>query len=836
MWGICLSSQVAQAQDSTTFYSKASGAWDDPSVWTTRGDETDRDGLPDEDDQVYVMAAHTITPRPNTNPKAYAVDIYGTLRFPVVEAGAQGVRFDLYRFAVRGGGKLEVPGPHEIILTGGEQSQIGSRVGGELELRGAVKVSESTVTRVVEETLRGLVLQDQGQNWRPGELVGQTLKLLSGRSRLWSFTIIANTEDTVTLEPGSLGSPELKADLGFTVDRVDRRVLRAPSSLLDWSTRPYKDRLWRGHWLKWLDAQGQTKLGYVTGATDGGGTQEDVLVVWPPVGQVDSQARWSSTDGLEPGGSYTIFDPVVISIPEANRLPARPSGEWGILLYLSRQTRSVLEHVSLGYGFLQMEGLDATEPDTSLSLNHMDIYHADPGCFVIARDVKGLDLRGMHLRDVHPDSDLLEYGGRWMVTQQRGHGLCVYGSDMVIEDNLVTNVNDDMLYFSQISEARIVNNIALNSGIFHGNTFENITLFGVLGDLELRGNIAMGAASQLLVEERVPGALVEIEDNILSQELPRGVFNDRGPVEASTLLLRNNVLFGGAFGAAKAVVQGYPSILEGNMLVRVSLDGAPEATHNVFLDLSGDSTPLVREPGVLEDNLLVKPSLPLGAALVNRRDPSALTTDSRIRHNTFATGQGAAIHFTTASLNPGRSALVEDNLTQGTFMSVDSRERNPGNVNLVFRNNYATQSLLEGEGWITSFMDPESTVRPVVWNDREQYTLSPGSWAATASQLGGPVGYSEVGLVAPERLPVPLDGLAVRRSSVSESVNLFPSGTDGGGEGFSTRSAPSYSPTGCQCSAVRPRHGVAWGVWALGLFVFSGVLRFRKIFPSIFFR
>lgn len=422
----------------------------------------DEDGVPDGDDAVFVMANHEVTfARVDAAPSAATVDVYGALRLPEAQDQRGAARLWTRRVLVRGGGRLEVLGPHTILLEGGEGSQVGVQRGGELTLKGSVAVPQGAVSAVLREGAAALVLEDKGRRWTPGALVGKVLKVLSGRGRLWSFAVVANTEDTVTLLPGSLGSPPGPQSF-VAAPGDDPRALVVEGALLDMSARPYKDGLLRGMWLRRGDGEG---LRYITGVLEGEGEAPDQVLVWPPV-EGGEAARWTTSYGIEAGDAYTIYDPVQITIPEGRRLPARPADPWGILLYLSERTRSEVAHVSLSYGFVQIERLDLTQPESALSMSFVEVAHADAGCSFLARDVRGLSLRQLHLRDVHPDSDTVAYGGRWRADQQRGHGLCVYGREVEVRDNLVTNMNDDMLYFSQVGEAVIEGNVAINGGDF----------------------------------------------------------------------------------------------------------------------------------------------------------------------------------------------------------------------------------------------------------------------------------------------------------------------------------------------------------------------------------
>lgn len=796
---------MAWGQD--TFYSTGSGDWSDPSRWTTRGQRADEDGFPDADDEVVIQAGHQVTFSAHaTAPNASVLHLYGELRLQ----GDTGARLWTQRILVRPGGLLEAQGPHTLTLAGGVDSLLVVYAQGRLRLQGRQVVEQSQLTAVLRETENALVLEDSLQRWEPGALRGHVLKLLSGRGRLWSFEVVTNTEHTLTLRPGSRGAPPGPRLFVGEADPQRPWLMSVPADTMDTQARPYADRLLRGQWLVRPGVPGATPR-YILGALEGEPGQPDQLWVWPPLPEALRQVRWSTSYGLAAGDQYTLYQPAQITIPEARQLPARPQGPTNAQLILNEGSHSVLRHLSLGYTFVTLRGLDVTQGDSSLELDFVDIHHADASCIFTGQGVRGLLLEQLHIRDVHPDNDLEEFGGRWTPDKQRGHGLCLYGSQLVVRDNLISNVNDDMFYFSQAGELLIEGNIAINAGIFHGNSFENFTLFKTQGEAVLRGNLAMGAQAALLLEERDPGSTVLVEDNLLLQENPGTIYRDRGPQGHGPAVLRNNLMMGGAQSAALLSLEGHDNTLEDNLILGASLHGPALARRNVALASLGGQQALVLDPGELDSNLLVRQD-GLGGPVIawrgQREEPS------RVTHNTLVGGQGLEIAGAGVARRPQVS--VDHNLIQGGLLTGAARDANPGAVNLEVAHNHFSGPRFGRVSWQAPFVESSNQRLSWRWVDEEHFLLDPSDPAALALD-GLPVGYQRAGLLDPGALPVALPQLWSQRDPQDPSLEQpqgqpqeqLPSEPDPG-ELLEPR---AYRAQGCACSlpgATPPTPGAWW--------------------------
>jgi hypothetical protein len=353
---------------------------------------------------------------------------------------------------------------------------------------------------------------------------------------------------------------------------------------------------------------------------------------------------------------------------------------------------------------------------------------------------------GNHIRDVSPDSDLIEFGGRYTPTQQRGHGICLYGQGHLVADNLLTNLNDDMIYIGASFDVEIRGNVALGSGVYHGNSYENITVFQVGGDVTITGNVAGGAQLALLLQDREPNSRVFVEDNLFLQDHGRTVVADRSGAGAGPAVFENNV-FVGAYGEAVALeALGAPAVYRGNYFLDVTVRDARHLEGSVLIASGRFSQPLVVDPGVLRSNLISAPQQEAGRALVLLSEAAG---EALIHSNAFDPGAGASVRHSSSS-----SAEYWENLTTGPLFGLGSR----ATPALVVKNNVSTAALWVDRGVpIRVSKEDGNWFAQVSWRDRESLLPECG--------VGG-AGYEVAGLARSGGLPLrPSGPLAVRQAS-----------------------------------------------------------------------
>jgi hypothetical protein len=595
-------------------------------------------------------------------------------------------------------------------------------------------------------------------------------------------------------------------------------LLEVPADTMDTQARPYQDGLLRGQWLKRPGLE-EAGLRYISGALEGEAGQPDTLWVWPPLPQEEHQVRWSTTYGLEAGDAYTLYLPARVTIPEASQLPARPPAPGNAQIILNSGSHSVLRHLSLGYTFVTLRGLDVTQGQSELDIGFVDIHHADASCIFTGQGVHGLLIEQLHVRDVHPDNDLEEFGGRWTPEKQRGHGICLYGSQLVVRDNLVSNVNDDMLYFGEVGQALIEGNIAIRSGIFHGNSFENITLFKTLGDITLRGNLALGAQAALLLEERDLNSTVLVEDNILIQEQAGHIYRDRGPEGHGPAVLRNNFMLGGAAAPAWITLNGHDNTLEDNFIVGAALLEPRQAHRNAILAQLGARQPLILDPGEVTSNLLLRQD-DQGGPVLAWRNASALP--SRVSSNTMVGGVGLELAGQGVALRP--QVTVDHNLIQGDLLRGASQDSDPGPVELEIAHNHYSGDRLGASSWQAGVIAPSNQHVTLAWVDPGALRLGledPAHWALD----GQPVGYQVAGLAQPGRLPLPLPALWVQSEQREDPISgepdpppptdADPMDADPSQPDAEVELGPAaYRPGGCVCATSGASSPSAW-LWLL---------------------
>ena len=526
---------------------------------------------------------------------------------------------------VRRGGALIVTDAVTLRVPGVLSAEGGSS----LVLQGPQLGTLSSLTAVLREDETTMMVEDSSQRWEAGALVGAWVILRGGRARTWRFQVLANTATTLSVR---LPYPNVSSEI-LGVDPVD-------VDTIDVSDEFIQGR--RGQILARHAEVGGRSPSFILGAQDVDGGL-DRLVLWPaaPAG-----ARVvTTTYGLAAGDRYTLH--------RAVRLVAG-------LVYAADDASVSLRRIALEGGFIQVERTDGFE------LMDSDLSGADPGCFVLGREVSNTRIVGNHIHDVSPDSDLVEFGGRWTADQQRGHGICLYGQGHLVQDNLLTNLNDDMIYVGPSSDVVIRGNVALATGVYHGNSFECITARQADG-LVVEGNIAGGGQLALLLDDRGAGTTT-IRSNLLLQDAPRAaVLADRSGPGAGVATLSNNVIVGSATGPVTAQARHAPAVYQGNYFQGVTLVDAAEVRGNLFRGSGRSPQPLLKDPSWVVSNLFVAPWLPAQNALVL---VGAGSVDVVVDGNSFNPGAGAAIRH-----DPPASAVsvYRDNLSLGPLFGEGSR-------------------------------------------------------------------------------------------------------------------------------------------------------------------
>mgnify|MGYP002632927082 CR=1 FL=1 len=523
---------------------------------------------------------------------------------------------------VRRGGALEATTAVTLRVPGAIVAQDGSRV----LFHGPELVPVGQVGAVVSETEDSLTVR--APEWAGLDLVGATVHIRGGRARTWRFTVDGQDADTLTLAlPYPNGRGEV---MGVTSD--DGASLEMPAGFIDGPGAQVQGR--------WVDV-GAAAPSLVLGAHDRP-DGNDRIVLWPPpVGATSVRMTY----GLAGGDRYSAYRPVRLLTS---------------LVHASDGAQVSLRRVAIESGFIQ------TERTVGFELIDSDLHGADPGCFVLGRDVTDARIVGNFIHDVSPDSDLVEFGGRWRPEQQRGHGICLYGAGHLVADNLLTNLNDDMIYIGASTDVVIRDNIALGSGIYHGNSFECITAFQVDGELLIEGNIAGGAQLALLFEDRASGSRAQIRSNLFLQDDGRAVLADRSGDGAGMAVFENNVFVGAAERAVYVQAAGAPALYRANYFHDTTVRDAAQLLGNLHVSTGRVEQPMLRDPGVVESSLFLSPSQRARHATVL---VGAGTRGVELRGNSFDPGLGAVVRHEPAS---GVPVSYVGNLSLGPLIGFGS--------------------------------------------------------------------------------------------------------------------------------------------------------------------
>lgn len=828
-----LSSQAQPRQLRST----GSGPWRSVS-WVNINDPTDTQP-PGAQDTAFIQPGHTVTLegfRPQEQLVAH-LNVYGTLIMRQESPQAAPSTLRVQSLIVRNAGHLLVEGDHTLIFKGqpildarpDQASVLATHPGAKVTVRGWTLLDDGVVSEVIEERGARMTLKQTGASWRPGQWSGRRLKLLSGLGRLWSFTVIDNTADTVTVNLNSRGAAPVGDRFQATLSPTDPRALEVRAHIVAPDPRGHRGHLMTGRWL--INDDGDAHL--IVAAHDGGQDAADTLVLWPPP-RPGAATRWRLSHRVAPGDRFQISAPATLTVPQPDRLP-NYNPDLTFSLNFGDQSSVHLEHLLIDQGSLDVRDVDQNDPAESFRARDVEIAHANAACVAHFKRVRGLTLEHFHLRDIHPGNDEEAFGGLWPGGQQRGHGLCHYGADGVLRDNLLTNLNDDMLYVSNSENMRVEDNIALNSGIFHGDSHENLTFFRVQGDNLVRANLLAGASTTLLVSELTTDTRIDVEDNILIQDqsalLLSHRHSDPAPGEGR-LHLRNNLLIGAS--PRRVIVDGrdLQTSMQGNLLVDVALDHVTSAAENISLAWRAHSAPLVADPGHLTSNLLALPTLTAQRPLVVLNEPS---DHAIITHNTLDAGQGMGVVW-------GRGASAErlaDNLIIAAQAAFAAPEMTPVNVAdgtlgaPDVAHNLTNAALFIGRPWPT--IKEDNSVSDVAFEDDDLYTLPKDSPAFEDDTLQG---YINAGMPNPEALPLTVWAPALRHAhcsviddcaSAPRDPRENPDQPDWWDElrdtdGTSTTTTTRNRARGCHLASPHTSHAGPWRLLA-GLLGLAALLR-----------
>jgi hypothetical protein len=601
---------------------------------------------------------------------------------------------------VRRGGSLRATSPVLLDVPGAIVAQDGSI----LSLHGPAVVDLDTLAGVRSEDETTLTVEPS-EAWA-GELSGAQVVMRGGRGRTWRFAVAGYNRGVATL---TLPYPNRAADVAG-VDVRDPGTL----DLVGDFVRTRRDQV-QGRWAH----VGGSTPSRILGVQDIEGA--DRVVLWPPAPA--GATRVQTTYAVQAGDRYSVHRPV--------RLVTG-------LVYAADGARVSLRRVQLEGGFVQFERTTAFE------LVDSDLFGANPGCFVLGRDVTSTRIIGNHIHDVSPDSDLLEHGGQWRPDQQRGHGICLYGADHLVADNLLTNLNDDMIYIGASTDVTIRDNVTLGSGVYHGNSFECITAFQVGGHLEVSGNVAGGSQLALLFEDRAPGSTASVHGNLLLQDDGRAVLADRSGKEAGLAVFRNNVFVGAAPRAVYVQAAGAPALYEGNYFHDLTVRDALHLRGNLLVSTGRVEQPLLRDPHLVESNLFLSPTQRARHATVLLGDVSV---DVELRGNSFDPGLGAVVRH-----EPGAGARVRylDNLSVGPLIGFASR----GDEDVVIAGNVVVEgAVLWEEGSALQPRADGNRAAEVAWQERSH--LLPACDPAA--------GYARAGVASASEVPLASSGVFAER-------------------------------------------------------------------------
>ncbi len=728
----------------------SSGDWNDD-IWRSSADPEDT-RPPTAEDSAFISLGHDVTfSGQATGRMAEEIGIYGRLSLPTPEEGEPGSTLWARRIVVRGG-TLNAHGAHTIILEGDNASVLVLNEGARADLVG-VEVLERGQVEALEagagpERLR---VKIGAQSWPQDVLVGARVKLLDGLARLRSFEVVANEGQWLEVALDSRGAQPQGEPFEATPEGDARHVLVAPSDLIEVEPLGYGGRKLVGRWLERLD---DGALFFATGAHDGEGDEPDRVVVWPPLQRAGTQ-RFAWTHGITAGDAVRISMPLRITLPPEHRLPVY-SPERRLTVLSTDQTRLTLSDVDVRYGSVRSTGVDNMEEGEFIHLREVEIAYDNGDCHLALREMGNVVLEGLHVRDVHPGNDLVDNGGLWTADQQRGHGICYYGQNVVIRDNLVSGLNDDMIYVAASQNILIEGNLALNNGIFNGNSHENITLFDVSGEITVRGNVAMGSNLSVRVDTRAPDANILIEDNILAQDQTDAIASDHSQVDgdARPIVWRNNVFLNGNLRRMLFDGRSSPARLEHNLFFDITLFNVPSMTGNIVLGSGVRPGALLINPGQVHSNIISAPSTPHASALVLIVDGYAHPPE--LTQNTLDAGIGDAIHLETIV------GAFERNIFMSRLAFVSAENVAADQQAPPIEDNLSTGPFKSSRAWLP-IPESNTVADEIPWVNADFYIQDDGS-----PGFQGPdqlMGYIQAGLDAPQRLPLPLAKLPARLSS-----------------------------------------------------------------------
>jgi len=675
----CSSNALAQG----SFASRASGPWNDAATWRLL-DGTDDDAIPDADDSVQIKAGHRVELTAELPAHANSLNIYGELGM----GGEQPVTLRVRSIYVRGTGVLDVEGPHTIMFEGAAPGEPASfletRGAAHTTLRGQILIAEGDLDGVIAETADTVEIALDGLE--PDALVGARWKFLSGRARLRTFEVVANTADRVQLRATELGGPRLDT---FEADPTPGgMLLSTPTPTLRILDREHADRAWAGRWVR---SEAGT-LHVVLGATDGADAA-DTVTLWPPI---TGHATLRHTWGLEPGDRFTVDRPVQLTVPPDARPDALFPAHTYSLGFLGGSFTD-LDRVSIAHGNLRVVNIDETLAVGHASLQWVDLRQSFGTCQLEARGTTGLVLDHLVVADVHPDTEDVEHGGTRAVGSPSSQGLCLYGQDFTVRDVMISNTGDAAIFAGSVQGLVLTGSIATAVGTFHGNNLEAIAFKAPSGDIVLDGNALFGGAVTLWMQGRTAGSSLAVTHSVLAQPGSDALIRDLAPTDAA-LLLEDNLLLA-VHGTVESKA-GSGASLTRSTVIGASILGVDGVDSNAIWN-DDDARALVRHPQRLSRNLLrgAGPSTvelsatPLAAVAVEANvltgpSPAAFAHPATATpvHYTANAAYGAFFVGLTAPLPDGADVTARDNRAMAHWTTttpsalLDLMTREPSNT------------------------------------------------------------------------------------------------------------------------------------------------------------
>ncbi|MBH23406.1 MAG: hypothetical protein CMH57_02865 [Myxococcales bacterium] len=725
----------AQA-NASTFFSAGSGDWAEPATWSLRGGDPDADGVPDETDLIVIQEGHAITIA-TADAAATELRIQGSLLIPPGDPRT----LTLDRLRAYPGGRFEATGAHQIILRGAlADNRILIDDDASLSLEGELSTAQGVIEEIVEENTERLILRVSGLTAASGGLTGHRLKLLTGNGRLWIFDVTSHDGDLITLDPATTGLPTPKAPFEALEIDPTATVLTVPEAFVQIADGDPRDRLLSGQWVRRALSDGGWSHHLLVSAADNGPGTPDTLRIWPPL-PVGTEGPFEVTWRLAPGDTFITTNPLRLDVPPEYRPPNRQEGRHFRLVTSSGTDLVRLRYVHLGQATLRIEPERHNPPEQTVELSHVTVTHSNSSC-VLLTQTSNLTLDGVVIQEIHPQNDTEAFGGNWQGSDQRGHGVCMNGDDLAFLNGRLSNLNDDMLYVAAASNVTVEDSIMRTTGVYHGNSHENITLYNVSGDIRITGNLASNTGVSVNLDNlNAPGSLL-LSSNVIISQRGATVLTIDGSITPARA--HDNIILGGDRQTSLRDPD-HLLTLEHNAMRRAQIVGAPRLAFTLIHNDAPSGSTVIDVPD-LESNVIYANN-PDALGVITLTEP---TTHLTLTRNSIASGAGHSVDLSNAA-----TATLLGNLFVGTPIQLAPPTDAPS---LDAEHNWTTSDT-----WVT----PSSTTNPITSDTNRSGPITPlhptrllitdpDHPARTAGPDGEPVGFEQAGVFDKERLPIPV--------------------------------------------------------------------------------